>query len=247
MNTLPVRVEPVIERNTMKRITVMQAESGRHQDFDVRPGTTARDVLSQMGLDDQYRLWVGNRPEPLTADENVYTAVQDGGKMLASTPVEVGGSLLDSPLFKRLIERSIEKVESADLIDAPNLFLRPNIPIVKQAGFGPAMTRPRKAQLVARDERPLWAQRGWVWFSHEYHGYYRIQSGDSWRGKATVSPSGRIDLYIHKPPREMRNHPNWHCFFEHQKGWYFIHNDGVEDLSSGILEVERILWEAHES
>lgn len=119
------------------------------------------------------------------------------------------------------------------------------------AGFAPLAPPDRepqrsRRQVVKRDQRPYWKQRGWrSTLTGTFVGWYRTQFG-SWRGKAKRRRSGGVKLFIHAPPAVLENHSHWACFRPRSGGWYFIHMNGrVQDLSSAILEVERILTEAH--
>ena len=74
----------------MKDITVVTAESNQTNDLAIQPGTTAREILEQIGLAAPYILTSGRGQEPFGGDENVYEQVADGAKLYASTPVTVG-------------------------------------------------------------------------------------------------------------------------------------------------------------
>lgn len=109
-----------------------------------------------------------------------------------------------------------------------------------------AVRRAARVEVVARDTRPVWQQRGWKKTWAEFVGYYRTRYG-SWEGKATESPAKELSLFIRKPPECLRDHSHWACFRRRLGNWYFVHTySPVLDLSSGILEVERILTEAHQ-
>lgn len=100
--------------------------------------------------------------------------------------------------------------------------------------------------VVQRDTRPYWDQRGWKKRGTGYVGYYRTPFG-SVKGKATKSPSGRVKLYINKPPDGLRRHPHAACFIPRGGGWLWIHtHHAIKDLSSGILQVETVLKEAYQ-
>lgn len=75
----------------MKRIATLVAESGDLRDLVIQPGTTSREILNQMGLNDRYTLSRQGGQAPFADDENVYELVSDGSKLVAATPVEVGG------------------------------------------------------------------------------------------------------------------------------------------------------------
>ncbi len=82
----------------MKRIAVIVVSSGQIHDLTINPGTTAREILREIGLED-YNLSRQNEPHPFGLDENVYTVVQDGEKLNAATKVDVG-------LITRLVHHS---------------------------------------------------------------------------------------------------------------------------------------------
>jgi len=107
------------------------------------------------------------------------------------------------------------------------------------------LARPVPARrVVQRTEVPYWQQQGWTGNGDEHVGYFRTPTG-SWHGRATVSPSGEVRIYIKEPPESLRAHPHWPCFRWRLKGWYEVHHFGAADLSSAILAVEQILREAN--
>jgi hypothetical protein len=74
----------------MKRIAVKVAGSGTEpQDLNIKPGTTAGEILAQLGLQG-YLLALANADHFFGADEVVYTQVPDGAKLLATSTAEVG-------------------------------------------------------------------------------------------------------------------------------------------------------------
>ena len=77
----------------MKNITAVVAESGAFNDLAIQPGTTARDIRRQLGLDDRYVLTRGRGVEPFADEENIYESVPDGAKLYLATPVEVGAAV----------------------------------------------------------------------------------------------------------------------------------------------------------
>lgn len=216
-----------------KRITVVTAESGKHHDLVIEPATTPRDILSKVGLDDRYVLTKGRGQEPFGETENVYEQVLDGAKLYATTPVEVGGLL--------------EYIVGDTTSDAPDSnrvrFATGGISTLASPTGRTAAALMTK--MVPRQEQAYWEQRGWQKSGKSYEGYYRTRFG-SWRGKAEVSWSGKINLFIHNAPKALERHHKWECFLWRPGGWRFIHNFGISDLSSGILEVERLIAESFE-
>ena len=73
----------------MKKLSVVIAGTGRIQDVEIQPGTTAGDVLNQLNLRD-YLLSAGPDKPFFAAAESIYDKVADGEKIFASTKAEVG-------------------------------------------------------------------------------------------------------------------------------------------------------------
>jgi len=244
----------------MKKITVVIAESGKFNDLEILPGTTAQDILKTIGLPDGYVLSSGKGQEPFGKDEVIYDAITDGAKVYASTPVEVGfGPLFTkSSLFNGFISFIEEMVFlfNKGILDLCNL----NSDLSSKDSGKHSSSRCFKTvakssntagktgiKVVERTELPYWQQRGWKKTNGRYSGYFRTKYG-SFLGKATMSPSGRMEMFIKEPPDCLSKHSHWPCFMLRESGWYFIHNNraGHFDLSSGLLDVENILTEAYQ-
>ena len=73
----------------MKRLSVVVAGTGQIRDVEIQSGTTAGDVLNQLGLKD-YLLSKGPNDPFFANAESVYDKVNDGEKIFASTKAEVG-------------------------------------------------------------------------------------------------------------------------------------------------------------
>ncbi len=73
----------------MKNIVVIVAGSGQHHDLTIEAGTTARDILQQVGLQG-YVLSKDAGQHAFGETENVYAAVDDGEKLHAATKTDVG-------------------------------------------------------------------------------------------------------------------------------------------------------------
>jgi hypothetical protein len=72
-----------------KRVSVVVAGTGQIRDIEIRPGTTAGDILNQLDLKD-YLLSKGPNEPFFAASDSVYDKVNDGEKIFASTKAEVG-------------------------------------------------------------------------------------------------------------------------------------------------------------
>jgi hypothetical protein len=73
----------------MKKLAVVIAGTGNINDVEIRPGTTAGDVLAQLNLRD-YLLSKGPNDPFFANAESIYDKVNDGEKIFASTKAEVG-------------------------------------------------------------------------------------------------------------------------------------------------------------
>lgn len=223
-----------------KNISVMVAESGQRYEIEIDPSTTVRDILRGMRLPAVYQ--IAKPKEGIFADnERVYEDVPDGVQLVASTPVEVGVGFI-SDVLNFL----------AGGLDAPPAALPPHRrlmgtisavhhePKIKHCGISPVGKVTKKTTLL------YWQKKGWKktginvyagWFSG---GGYRL------KGRAEQSPSGRLDLFMFKPPEKLlREHPHGKCFWPKKDGWYFIHNNNEKyfDLSSVIIQIEKLLEE----
>lgn len=91
-------IETLIERfrkedkSNMKKLSVVIAGTGQIRDIEIRPGTTAGDILNQLSLRD-YLLSKGPNDPFFANAESIYDKVNDGEKIFASTKAEVGLSL----------------------------------------------------------------------------------------------------------------------------------------------------------
>ena len=75
----------------MKRITIAVAGSTRGpQDVTIQPGTTSRDVLTQLGGLEGYLLSAKGGNSYFGDDENLYPQVLDGDLLYATSNAEVG-------------------------------------------------------------------------------------------------------------------------------------------------------------
>lgn len=74
----------------MKRLSVVVAGTGQIRDISIDPGTSVRDVLTQLNLAD-YLLSKGPNEPFLANADSLYDKVGDGEKLFASTKAEVGG------------------------------------------------------------------------------------------------------------------------------------------------------------
>ena len=73
----------------MKAVVVIVAGSGQAHDLSIQPGTTASDILKQVGLQG-YVLSKDRGQHIFGEKENVYPEVDDGEKLFAASKTDVG-------------------------------------------------------------------------------------------------------------------------------------------------------------
>ncbi len=73
----------------MKNVVVIVAGSGQHHDLSIEAGTTARDILQQIGLQG-FVLTKDGDHKSFGEDESVYEAITDGQKLYAASITDVG-------------------------------------------------------------------------------------------------------------------------------------------------------------
>jgi len=72
----------------MKRVLVTVSATGAGHDLEIQPGTTAADILRQIGLQEHQLKKAGENP--FGESENVYPRVADGEKLYANSIADVG-------------------------------------------------------------------------------------------------------------------------------------------------------------
>jgi hypothetical protein len=72
----------------MKNIVVVMVGTDQHHDLAIEPGTTARDILRQIGAEN-FVLYKDAGQRSLNNTENVYPLVQDGEKLFAGPSTKV--------------------------------------------------------------------------------------------------------------------------------------------------------------
>lgn len=102
---------------------------------------------------------------------------------------------------------------------------------------------------VTRDSRSYLEKQGWTLDTSSYpstwHGFYRTRAG-SWKGKIALS-AANPDFYIYKPPEGLyTKHSHKSCFHPRSDSWCWVHFTTTHrDLDSGVIKLERILYEAY--
>jgi hypothetical protein len=120
--------------------------------------------------------------------------------------------------------------------------------VIRHRDGAPVELMPRRGPrtIVQRIPRPYWENNGWIFYGDCYEGHYQTDYG-SWLGEITVSPSGRIEVFIWSPPAELQNHSHWQCFMKRDDDWYGVHSpEPITDISAAIISVENIIAESFE-
>lgn len=72
----------------MKNIVVVMVGSNQHHDLAIEPGTTARDILREVGAEN-FILFKDDGQRTLNPNDNVYQLVTDGEKLFAGPKSQV--------------------------------------------------------------------------------------------------------------------------------------------------------------
>lgn len=207
----------------MKQVTVCMLESGKLLDRTIAPGTTAADLLRDIGLPNGL-LSKSRDGEFLANADAVYDKITDGQKLFASTPASVGSSF-----FNNLISKAVEKFEVT--------YPRRPVEVVTMPGG----TVRRPAPVVERQEIPYWRERGWKRTGWTLKGNFVTPYGafTGWISQPGITD---IQFYIQHPPTCIFDSPHATCFQPRGNEWFFIHMyRRPGDISSGILTIERLL------
>jgi hypothetical protein len=125
--------------------------------------------------------------------------------------------------------------------DAPRVIVRG---VRKAEGLAPRQPLPRAARqhVGPRPGEAYWQERGWRQRgTGPFTGSYRA-GRECFEGR--INAKDRLFL-IRRPPEALRAHRHWICFRYREDGWYAVHFATLpRDMSSGIMEIERILCEA---
>jgi hypothetical protein len=114
----------------------------------------------------------------------------------------------------------------------------------KAEGLAPRQPLPRVARqrVGPRPGEAYWQERGWKQRgTGPFTGSYRAGRE---RFEGRIDAKDRLFL-IRRPPEALRAHRHWICFRYREDGWYAVHfATRPRDMSSAIMEIERILCEA---
>jgi hypothetical protein len=95
-------------------------------------------------------------------------------------------------------------------------------------------------------EKPSWREKGWVKEGTVYRGKYVTKYG-AWDGMIG-DRAGEFEVFIAKPPQELRKHEHWKCWQKAGKGEIFkLHiTEEAKGVGSVILNVENMINQSFE-
>jgi hypothetical protein len=215
-----------------KNISVVVAGSGEIRDLEIAPGVTVKEALNEAGLQG-YQLSRKGNDKPLEPGTNLYDLVDNKEKLYATPEDVTVGSSTAAPSGAKLL-RTYPYVDPHDFS------------VRKVVLKGIRRFEPQKDVLVVgRDqELPYWQQNGWLKRGNTYQGYYRTSYGN-WEGLIEEEYVNSYSFFIYNPPNKLKFSRHWDCFAYKGDGKYSIHfSEKPEDISSGIIVVERLISEA---
>lgn len=114
----------------------------------------------------------------------------------------------------------------------------------------PVSVEPARSETVRPPDRGAWDERGWTrrrdGNNEIYEGEYQV-GGRRFRGRIEIGRRGRIQAFIHNPPRAIRRHPHHACFQQVGvgTGWYLLHwSNSPRNADEAILYFEQVLDES---
>ncbi|MDP3041767.1 MAG: hypothetical protein Q8N62_03415 [Candidatus Omnitrophota bacterium] len=101
----------------------------------------------------------------------------------------------------------------------------------------------KKVIEVKANPLPYHLEKGWQKIRGVHHGYYRCRLG-AFKGEIEERPGGDYKFFIFDPPEEVLNGPHAPCFTHVGNNRHHVHfGVNSEDLDSGIMAVERLLYQ----
>jgi len=214
-----------------KVISVVVAGSGTGtiKDIAITPGITAKRVLEEAKLGENYILSRKGGDE-FASDADIYNLVSDKEKLYA-TPEDVSvGDSTASP-SGGLGNFQVRVIRTRKLY--PESISITNI-------------REFKAIKLVRTGKdiPYWQESNWIKKGGSFRGTFKTDYG-SWRGLIERNYEGDYSFFIFEPPQILKDSDHGQCFTHKGNGMFLIHfSEKPDDVSSGIITVERVLAEA---
>lgn len=203
----------------------------------IAPGSTAADVIRKLGKNPAE--WILSIPNGKTfaQNDNVYGAVEDGGKLVLTPKMEAGGI---TPGFLQSLFGKLAVPDSAG---------RPRIRVTHELPKPVVRVTHQEALAVKPQATPTWQEQGW--HRHplgSYTGRYVTPHG-SWEGRIETGPTGVSRVLINNPPYVIQWHPKYPCFVHKGGDWFELHWETrtPRTVDAAMVNMERILSEAFQT
>jgi hypothetical protein len=216
----------------MKTVAVIisGAPAGENlREVDIEPGTSAGDVLRALNLTG-YILSREGSAQAFAAEEDIYGAVEQGGKVRCTPIAEVGAGFWDW-----LVGAFAPPAQQSPATQPPPQSHRA---VVRTANL--CVPKSGDRLRVNRDRRALWEIRGWTRIGNRLRGAFRTPTG-SFVGEIFLKGK-QPEFYIQNPPQALLSGGHSACFRSRGNGRYFIHfGIGNPDVDSGLVAVEKLI------
>lgn len=146
---------------------------------------------------------------------------------------------------------TIRRAEAVQVRPVPVTVIRPTYTTpVRVTPVRAAAIAPTRAATVQPPRRGAWDERGWTrrrdGNNELYEGHYQV-GAQRFRGRIEVGRRGRIQAFIHNPPRDIRRHRHHACFQQVGigTGWYVLHwQRSPRNVDEALLYFEQVLDES---
>lgn len=198
------------------------------REVEIRPGSTAADVLRTLNLDG-YLLSREGSAQSFAAEEVIYDAIRDGDKLRATPIAEVGAGFWQAVL------------ELFGVSDEPSKALvRTRPPRIDDGTTATSKLRNGRP-VVEPDSRPLWQLRGWRAQGEKLVGAFRTPRG-SYAGEISLANRHRPEFFIVNPPPTLLTGSHAACFRSRGGGRYFVHFGVAHpEPDAGIAAIEKLI------
>lgn len=170
-----------------------------------------------------------------------------GGFVLGLILFALGGAVIREIIKDRASYRDSPDSDFPESEKIPEA----SIPKVKVSPFNRQLMHRKKEdkvidvrKVVRPNPLPYHLEKGWQKNGRVYEGYYRCRLG-AFKGQIEERFNGDYKFFIFDPPQQVLSGSHKACFTNNGGGRYHIHfGINSENLDSGIMAVERILFQS---
>lgn len=103
---------------------------------------------------------------------------------------------------------------------------------------------PSASNRCVRNTQPFYVERGWQLRGNTLHGWYRTRRG-AVEGRIERAFGDGARYFIINPPQKLLTGEHSSCFHQRGENRFEVHfSKKPADLTGGIMELERLLFEA---